>query len=176
MRPGGRGERWGRSEEKRGRSGGDHRLPSLRGMVFAEVLPLVGAGAGLSHQAALEHLQGFLREQLGADRVVGVGHRVVHGGPEYAEPVRVDAHVLEALERLIPLAPLHQPHNLAPIAALLAREPGLPQVACFDTAFHRTNPDVAQRWAHGRRDVRGRIFQRHPKLRRQGRRALSVVI
>jgi acetate kinase len=106
-----------------------------------------GAGAGLSHQAALEHLQEFLREQLGADRVVGVGHRVVHGGAEYAEPVRVDSHVLEALERLIPLAPLHQPHNLAPIAALLAREPGLPQVACFDTAFHRTNPDVAQRFA-----------------------------
>ena len=106
-----------------------------------------GAGAGLSHQAALEHLQEFLREQLGTDRVVGVGHRVVHGGPEYSEPVRVDPHVLEALERLIPLAPLHQPHNLAPITALLAQAPELPQVACFDTAFHRTNPDVAQRFA-----------------------------
>jgi acetate kinase len=79
--------------------------------------------------------------------LVGVGHRVVHGGLEYADPVRVDDHVLKALERIIPLAPLHQPHNLAPIAALLGRAPEIPQVACFDTAFHRTNPDVAQRFA-----------------------------
>jgi acetate kinase len=93
------------------------------------------------------HLRGFLREQLADDRLVGVGHRVVHGGPEYAEPVRVDHDALKALERFIPLAPLHQPHNLSPIAAMLERAPELPQVACFDTAFHRTNPDVAQRFA-----------------------------
>jgi acetate kinase len=106
-----------------------------------------GEGPKLGHDGAVEHLRGFLREQLADDRLVGVGHRVVHGGLDYAEPVRVDGAVLKALERLIPLAPLHQPHNLSPIAALLARAPDLPQVACFDTAFHRTNPDVAQRFA-----------------------------
>jgi acetate kinase len=101
----------------------------------------------LGHDGAVEHLLGFLREQLGTDRLVGVGHRVVHGGLEYTEPVQVDRNVLQALERFIPLAPLHQPHNLAPIALLLTRAPDLPQVACFDTSFHRTNPDVAQRFA-----------------------------
>jgi acetate kinase len=106
-----------------------------------------GEGAKLGHDGAVEHLRGFLREQLADDRLVGVGHRVVHGGPEYAEPVRVDHDALKALARFIPLAPLHQPHNLSPIAALLERAPELPQVACFDTAFHRTNPDVAQRFA-----------------------------
>jgi len=104
-------------------------------------------GGKLGHDGAVEHLRAFLRERLADDRLVGVGHRVVHGGLEYAEPVRVDARVLKALERFVPLAPLHQPHNLSPIAALLDRAPDLPQVACFDTAFHRTNPDVAQRFA-----------------------------
>jgi acetate kinase len=106
-----------------------------------------GEGAALGHDGAVEHLRGFLREQLGAHRLIGVGHRVVHGGLEHADPVRVDEDVLKALERFVPLAPLHQPHNLAPIAALLDRAPDLPQVACFDTAFHRSNPDVAQRFA-----------------------------
>jgi acetate kinase len=78
---------------------------------------------------------------------VGVGHRVVHGGLEYSHPVRVDEDTLELLERFVPLAPLHQPHNLAPIRMLLERSQDLPQVACFDTAFHRTNPDLAQRFA-----------------------------
>jgi acetate kinase len=104
-------------------------------------------GAKLGHDGAVEHLRGFLREQLADDRLVGVGHRVVHGGLEYADPVRVDDDVLKALEQFTPLAPLHQPHNLATIAALLERAPELPQVACFDTAFHRTNPEVAQRFA-----------------------------
>ncbi|HXJ77297.1 MAG TPA: acetate/propionate family kinase [Candidatus Methylomirabilis sp.] len=104
-------------------------------------------GDKLGHEGAMEHVRGFLQERLGDDRLVGVGHRVVHGGLEYTEPVRVGGRVLEALERLIPLAPLHQPHNLSPIRAMLQREPNLPQVACFDTAFHRTNPDVAQRFA-----------------------------
>jgi acetate kinase len=106
-----------------------------------------GEGDKLGHDGAVEYLRGFLREQLADDRLVGVGHRVVHGGLEYALPVRVDDRVLKALERFIPLAPLHQPHNLSPIAALLDSAPDLPQVACFDTAFHRTNPDVAQRFA-----------------------------
>jgi acetate kinase len=106
-----------------------------------------GEGAALGHEGAVEHLRAFLRERLADNRLVGVGHRVVHGGLDYAEPVRVDARVLKALERFNPLAPLHQPHNLSPIRALLERAPELPQVACFDTAFHRTNPDVAQRFA-----------------------------
>jgi acetate kinase len=106
-----------------------------------------GEGATLGHDGAAEHLRGFLREQLAGDRLLGVGHRVVHGGLEYADPVRIDDGVLAALERLVPLAPLHQPQNLAPIAALRRRTPELPQVACFDTAFHRTNPEVAQRFA-----------------------------
>jgi acetate kinase len=72
---------------------------------------------------------------------------VVHGGAEHAAPVRVDARMVTKLERLIPLAPLHQPHNLAPIRALLERSPELPQVACFDTAMHRSNPAVAQMFA-----------------------------
>ena len=96
------------------------------------------------HAGALEHLLGVLRERLAGDRLVGVGHRVVHGGARYARPLLVDAGVLADLRRLEPLAPLHQPHNLAPIAAILERAPRLPQVACFDTAFHRSNPDLAQ--------------------------------
>jgi acetate kinase len=78
---------------------------------------------------------------------LGVGHRVVHGGPGHTQPVVVDAAVVAALQTLIPLAPLHQPHNVAPIRRLLDRAPDVPQVACFDTAFHRTNPDLAQRFA-----------------------------
>ena len=106
-----------------------------------------GDGVSLGHAGALDHLVGFLRQRLTEHRLVGVGHRVVHGGPEYAQPVRVDASVLAALEKYVPLAPLHQPHNLAPIRALLERLPQLPQIACFDTAFHRGQPPVAQAFA-----------------------------
>ncbi len=105
------------------------------------------AGADFGHEQALEHLMAFLREAVAGCRLAGIGHRVVHGGLEYGRPVRVDANVLTVLERFVPLAPLHQPHNLAPIRMLLERVPDLPQVACFDTAFHRTNPDLAQRFA-----------------------------
>jgi acetate kinase len=78
---------------------------------------------------------------------IAVGHRVVHGGPAYDRPVLVDAKVLGTLEQYVPLAPLHQPNNLAPIRSLLARLPDLPQVACFDTSFHRGHPAVADRYA-----------------------------
>jgi acetate kinase len=101
----------------------------------------------LGHDGAVEYLSDFLQHHLADHRLVGVGHRVVHGGLEFTAPVRVESKTLEALERLIPLAPLHQPHNVSPIAQLLKRAPALPQVACFDTSFHRTNPDVAQRFA-----------------------------
>jgi acetate kinase len=88
----------------------------------------------------------WLRQTQAVD-LIAAGHRVVHGGPDYDRPVLVDADVLARLQRLSPLAPLHQPNNLAPIQALLVRRPELPQVACFDTAFHRTHEPVADRYA-----------------------------
>ena len=106
-----------------------------------------GDGVKLGHAGALEHLVAFLRDRLSQHRLVGVGHRVVHGGQEYTKPVRIDARIVGALEKYIPLAPLHQPHNLTPIKALLERLPQLPQVACFDTSFHRSQPPVAQAFA-----------------------------
>jgi acetate kinase len=104
-------------------------------------------GTRLGHQGALEHLVAFLRDHRGGHELRAVGHRVVHGGQDYSAPVRIDARILAALEKLIPLAPLHQPHNLAPIRALLAARPELAQVACFDTAFHRSQPAMAQAFA-----------------------------
>src|SRR3954452_3245558 len=106
-----------------------------------------GDGISLGHGGALDHLVAFVRERLADHRLVGVGHRVVPGGVEYTKPVRIDAKVLVALEKYVPLAPLHQPHNLAPIRMLLERLPQLPQVACFDTSFHRSNPEIAQMFA-----------------------------
>jgi acetate kinase len=88
----------------------------------------------------------WLREELGV-APLAVGHRVVHGGPNYNRPVLVDHNVVSQLERLTPLAPLHQPHNLAPIKSILANFPALPQVACFDTAFHRDHDDLADYYA-----------------------------
>jgi acetate kinase len=106
-----------------------------------------GEGVKLGHAGALDHLVAFLRERLAGNRLAGVGHRVVHGGLEYTRPVRLDGGVLLALEKFVPLAPLHQPHNLAPIRLLLERLPDLPQIACFDTSFHRSNPELAQMFA-----------------------------
>jgi acetate kinase len=105
------------------------------------------AGEKLGHDGALDHLRVFLRERLEGHRLVAVGHRVVHGGEVHAAPVRVTPEVLAVLETFVPLAPLHQPHNLSPIRSLLAASPGIPQVACFDTAFHRTIPPVGQAFA-----------------------------
>jgi acetate kinase len=107
--------------------------------------------AGMDHAASLRALGGWLREQLGDARLMGVGHRVVHGGIEFAAPVRIDEQVLARLEALCPLAPLHQPHNLAGIRAVAAAQPDLPQVACFDTAFHRAHPELADWFALPRR-------------------------
>lgn len=88
----------------------------------------------------------WLRDELRITPMA-VGHRVVHGGPDYDRPVLVDHGVVTRLERFAALAPLHQPHNLAPIRSLLANFPALPQVACFDTAFHRTHSAVADHYA-----------------------------
>jgi acetate kinase len=103
------------------------------------------------HPAALRRLGGWLRERLAGDRVLAVGHRVVHGGADHDRPVLVDDAVMARLERLVPLAPLHQPHNLAAIRTIAAQMPGLPQVACFDTAFHRRHPELADWFALPRR-------------------------
>jgi acetate kinase len=104
-------------------------------------------GAPLGHDGALDHIVSFMRNALGNTPLMAVGHRVVHGGVAHDGPVRMDAKLLAELQTLVPLAPLHQPHNLAPIRRLLDRAPNVPQVACFDTAFHRTQSEVAQAFA-----------------------------
>jgi acetate kinase len=93
---------------------------------------------------ALDALAGVLRSSYGGAHLVGVGHRVVHGGPLHAQPTVVTPQVLEELRQLVPLAPLHQPYNLGCIEAVFERLPEVPQVACFDTAFHRGQPAVAE--------------------------------
>jgi len=103
------------------------------------------------HRGALAAIGVWLRGRLADLHPIAVGHRVVHGGASYARPVVIDTQVLEALERLVPLAPLHQPHHLAAMRAVAEALPDLPQVACFDTAFHRTQPAVAQAFAVPRR-------------------------
>jgi len=94
-------------------------------------------------RTALDALAAWLRSRYGGARVLGVGHRVVHGGARFAAPIRVTPEALEDLRKLIPLAPLHQPYNLAAIEAVFDRLPGVPQVACFDTSFHRGHSAVA---------------------------------
>jgi acetate kinase len=99
------------------------------------------------HASAISIIFSWSKDYLTDGSLLAVGHRVVHGGQYYSAPVLIDANVLKDLEALIPLAPLHQPHSLAAIRAFQNILPGLPQVACFDTAFHHTQPDVAQRFA-----------------------------
>ncbi|MEJ0043382.1 MAG: acetate/propionate family kinase [Rhizomicrobium sp.] len=100
-----------------------------------------------THEDGLETLLGWLRKRYAGRRVIAVGHRVVHGGSRYIAPVRIDDDVVAELTRLIPLAPLHQPHPLAAIASLRKFDPALPQIACFDTAFHHTQSKVATTFA-----------------------------
>jgi acetate kinase len=106
--------------------------------------------AGFDHHAATETIL-HAAAGLAGGTVVGIGHRVVHGGLSYGAPVRVDASVFESLSRLSPLAPLHQPHNLDVIGTILKVAPHIPQVACFDTAFHRSQSLLAQAFALPRR-------------------------
>jgi len=101
----------------------------------------------VDHQAAIGAIIGWLRKGGYDNSVAAVGHRVVHGGPDLAEPMLIDAAVLAKLRRLIPLAPLHQPHNIAGIEAATQAFPSTPQVACFDTAFHRSQPFVSDTYA-----------------------------
>ncbi|MBC5785703.1 acetate/propionate family kinase [Ramlibacter sp. USB13] len=104
-------------------------------------------GVEMGHAGALDHLVPYVRRHLGRDNLAAIGHRVVHGGMDFDAPVRVTPAVVQQLRRFVPLAPLHQPHNLAAIDIVLQRLPDLPQVACFDTSFHRGNPEVAQMFA-----------------------------
>ena len=103
--------------------------------------------ARLDHAGALAALAAFLDDGHALEHCIGIGHRVVHGGAEYSAPMLIDDAVLARLDAYVPLAPLHQPHNLSAIRAIGQRFPGVPQVACFDTAFHRTVPEVAQLYA-----------------------------
>jgi len=95
-------------------------------------------------RGALDAVAAWLRSTYGPARVLGVGHRVVHGGVGYTAPTIMTPQVLADLHQLVPLAPLHQPHNLAAIEAVSERLPDVPQVACFDTSFHRTQSPLAQ--------------------------------
>jgi acetate kinase len=106
------------------------------------------ASAGkFDHHAATRVILQWLRDVGYASGIVAVGHRVVHGGPDMAEPMLIENETLAKLRKLIPLAPLHQPHNLAGIEAAIRAFPGTPQVACFDTAFHRSHPFVSDTFA-----------------------------
>ena len=101
-------------------------------------------GKKIGHDDGIQFLFEFLRKQAGQHQLIGVGHRVAHGGAQFTQPVRIDPGVVRSLEKLIPLVPLHQPHNLVPIKTLMSRAPHLPQIACFDNSFHHTNPEVSR--------------------------------
>ncbi|UWZ86071.1 acetate/propionate family kinase [Occallatibacter riparius] len=101
-------------------------------------------GVTLSHREATEYLLVFLRTLLKDSRLLAIGHRIAHGGSRFTAPALLNSRTLNELEKLIPLAPLHQPFNLEPIRLGLERRPELPEVGCFDTEFHSTCPEVAQ--------------------------------
>ena len=134
--------------ELRGQVSGLGTAPRLSARRGAEIATDRALSDGpMGHADALGILLEFLRAELHGETIVGVGHRVVHGGLEFMAPTVVYAGILERLQRYVPLAPLHQPHNLAAIRLMLDRLPGVPEIACFDTAFHRTIPEVAQLFA-----------------------------
>src|SRR3954447_7055997 len=118
------------------------------------------SGDAIKHEEALMHLISWLSQFREERRPVAIGHRVVHGGEAFSAPVLVDDTVVQALEKLVPLAPLHQPHNLEPIRIVRRRLPGMPQVACFDTAFHQTQSDIASLFALPR-EMRERGVRRY---------------
>ena len=101
------------------------------------------APAGATHEAVLPGLLDWIGGQLGGRAIAAAGHRVVHGGTGFVDPVRITDAVMQDLQALVPLAPLHQPHNLSAIRAVRRAMPDLPQVAAFDTAFHSNMPAVA---------------------------------
>jgi acetate kinase len=126
---------------------------SLKWAVFraeAAAMPARAAGGSVATEdpaAALEGLAARPDGPFAAADLAGFGHRIVHGGPDLAAPVRVDAAALAAIEAVEPLAPLHNPPAVALLRAVVGRRPDLPQVACFDTAFHRGHSELADRFA-----------------------------
>jgi acetate kinase len=117
------------------------------GKVVIDTQPTPPAGEVYHHRAALRDLLVWLRDSPDLPDVIAVGHRVVHGGEEYSDPQMLTPEIIARLETFVPLAPLHQPHNLAGIRAIGAVQPDLPQVACFDTAFHFGQPELARLFA-----------------------------
>ncbi|MBY8826551.1 acetate/propionate family kinase [Hephaestia mangrovi] len=103
-------------------------------------------GADMAHEAFFDAIFGWIEGHLAPNRLIGVGHRIVHGGASFADPVIATRAVIAELEALCPLAPLHQPHNLAAVRAAAGVRKHLPQILCFDTGFHRTQPAVATRF------------------------------
>lgn len=102
---------------------------------------------GPGHVSAFRYVWDWVERSVNQERILAVGHRVTHGGPKFASPVVIDDAVIRELQNLVPLAPLHQPHNLAAIEAVVHRHPELAQVASFDTAFHRDRLPVSDRFA-----------------------------
>jgi acetate kinase len=132
---------------RRGRTGGPHQGQGRRRATLDDSDLELDVPGKTPHQAALGLLVDWLHGHEAGWSIAGVGHRVVHGAQKFSQPVVLDAAMVDALRGFIPLAPLHQPHNLAGIDALGAALPGVPQVACFDTAFHRSQPELAQLFA-----------------------------
>ena len=118
-------------------------LKTADGQRFTEPVVTSG-GQGEQHRDALNHVFALLNRHNPALDIVAAGHRIVHGGEHYSAPTRLDEAVLRTLDTFVPLAPLHQPHNLRAVRAVAMLMPKVPQVGCFDTAFHRTQPAVAQ--------------------------------
>jgi len=104
-------------------------------------------GMASNHKEAVSHILSWIDENYGLASLTAAGHRVVHGGADFIQPVQLDMQTITALRKLVPLAPLHQPHNLAAIDSLNELAPALPQIACFDTAFHATIPDIGRHFA-----------------------------
>ena len=124
---------------------------TYRGADVEPTGPLGHIPKDADHGWLITRLLARLRDGYADYEPVAIGHRIVHGGQRFGAPVRIDGEVREALGALIPLAPLHQPHNLAAVDAVAEAAPGLPQVACFDTGFHRTMPEIARTYPIPRR-------------------------
>ncbi|WP_418648121.1 acetate/propionate family kinase [Thauera butanivorans] len=131
-------------------------LKTADGQRIQEAVNATGS-QGEQHRDALDHVFKLLAAHNPSLEIVAAGHRIVHGGDRYSAPVVLNAELIDELEDFIPLAPLHQPHNLRAVHAVTALMPSIPQVGCFDTAFHRTQPAIAQAFALPRRLTQGGI-------------------
>lgn len=125
------------------------KITQADGVLVLDELP--GNAAPNNHEQAFDCIRSWLLNYLGNGKLIAIGHRVVHGGTQYNAPVVISDQVINDLDKLSPLAPLHQPHNLLAIRAFRRTLPAVPQVACFDTAFHRTQPEIAQYFGLPRR-------------------------